>query len=63
MAAHRQITPRTLVTTGNGRWEPAGVVVGIYSRRYRSTAVVLAVLGGMFGLDRFYLGRIGGWRS
>jgi hypothetical protein len=59
MAAHRQITPDTPVVTGDGRWVPFGDVAGIYPRRYRSTAVVLALLGGLFGLDRFYLGRTG----
>jgi TM2 domain-containing membrane protein YozV len=38
---------------------PIGTIPGIYSRRYRSTALVLAVLGGLFGVDRLYLGRIG----
>ncbi len=59
MAAHRQITPDTPVTTGGGPWMPVGLVVGIYSRRFRSTTVVLALLGGLFGLDRFYLGKTG----
>jgi TM2 domain-containing membrane protein YozV len=31
---------------------------GIYSPRSRHTALTLAFFGGVFGLDRFYLGKI-----
>jgi hypothetical protein len=59
MAAYRLISPDTPVTTGGGPWLPVGLVAGIYSRRFRSTTVALAFLGGLFGLDRFYLGKTG----
>lgn len=59
MAGHRQITPSTLVTIERQRWIPAGQIPEIYSQRSRSTALVLAFFGGILGLDRFYLGKIG----
>ena len=34
-------------------------VPGIYSSRSRRTALALAFFGGILGLDRFYLGKIG----
>jgi hypothetical protein len=59
MAADRQITPATLVTTGDEPWTPIAHVAGIYSRRSRRAALALAFFGGILGLDRFYLGEIG----
>jgi TM2 domain/GYF domain 2 len=59
MASDRTITPSTHVTTGNQPWAPVAHVSGIYSRRSRRAALVLALFGGILGLDRFYLGKFG----
>jgi hypothetical protein len=59
MAADRQIPPVTLVATEDQRWTPIASIPGIYSPRSRRTALILAFFGGVFGLDRFYLGKIG----
>jgi hypothetical protein len=59
MAADRQVTPATLVTTGDQHWSPIADVPGIYSRRSRRAALALAFFGGILGLDRFYLGKFG----
>lgn len=62
MAFERTITPATQVTTGNQHWEPMLPVMhipGIYSRRSRRTALILAIFCGILGLDRFYLGKYG----
>lgn len=59
MASDRMITPETQVTTGGHPWLPVGYIPGIYSRRSRSAALILALLGGILGLDRFYLGKFG----
>jgi hypothetical protein len=58
MAANRQITPATLVATKDQPWTPIARIPGIYSPRSRRTALILAFFGGVFGLDRFYLGMI-----
>ena len=59
MAFDRTITPATQVTTGNHPWVPVAHVPGIYSQRSRHAAFTLALLGGILGLDRFYLGKFG----
>lgn len=59
MAADRQITPATMITTDGQPWIPIAQIPGIYSSRSRRTAIVLAFFGGVLGMDRFYLGKIG----
>jgi hypothetical protein len=59
MAYVSQIHPSTPVATYGGQWFPVSRIEGIYSRRSRNTALLLAIFGGILGLDRFYLGYIG----
>jgi hypothetical protein len=59
MAADRQITAATLLTTEGQPWTPIAQIPGIYSSRSRRTALALAFFGGILGLDRFYLGKVG----
>lgn len=59
MAADRQITPSTLVSTEGQPWIPISHIPGVYSTRSRRTAIALAFFGGILGMDRFYLGRFG----
>jgi hypothetical protein len=58
MAANHQIGSYTPVWTAPGPWVPGGEVPGIFSDKSWETALLLSAFGGLFGIDRFYLGYV-----
>jgi len=59
MARARQLKSDTMVQTREGVWFPAANVPGVFSDKSWTTALILSVLVGGFGVDRFYLGYTG----
>jgi hypothetical protein len=61
MAKAGQIRASTLVARadGQGSWFPAGDVPGLFSDKDWVTTVVISLLLGTLGVDRFYLGYTG----
>ncbi|WP_340537718.1 NINE protein [Nocardioides sp. GXZ039] len=60
MAVAGTLKGDTMVRTGeNPNWFPAKQVPGLYSDKDWLTALLLSVLVGGFGVDRFYLGYTG----
>lgn len=57
LAAHRTITRDTpVVDVATGNEFPAHMIPGVFSPKNWTVALVLSVLLGYFGVDRFYLG-------
>ena len=54
-----QVKPDTPVRTDNGGWFPASQLPGLFSAKGWTTALILSVLVGSLGVDRFYLGYVG----
>jgi hypothetical protein len=54
-----QVKPETPVRADGGQWFPAGQLPGLFSTRGWTTALILSVFVGVFGVDRFYLGYTG----
>lgn len=61
LAKQRVIQPETVVRvgTGKGKSYPAVVIPGVFSDKSVTTALVLGLLAGSLGVDRFYLGYTG----
>ena len=60
MAAQKLINPQTMVTfVDSGKSYPAGQVPDLYSDKSMTTTLVISLLGGTLGIDRFYLGYTG----
>ena len=60
MASDRTITPNTpIVDRASGQSYPARNIPGVYSPKSWTVALVLSILLGYLGVDRFYLGRGG----
>jgi hypothetical protein len=61
LAKQKVIQPETAVRigTGKGKTYPALMIPGVFSDKSMTTAVVLGLLVGQFGIDRFYLGYTG----
>ena len=61
LAKQKVIQPETAVRvgTGKGKTYPALMIPGLFSDKSMTTAVVLGLLVGQFGVDRFYLGYTG----
>jgi TM2 domain-containing membrane protein YozV len=60
MAANREIVGTTQVWTAAGPWSPASEVPGLPSTKRWEVAQCLSLYLGYLGLDRFYLGDVGG---
>jgi hypothetical protein len=55
-----QVKPDTMVRTGaSPTWFPARDVPGLFSHKEWVIALVLSILLGSLGVDRFYLGHVG----
>ena len=59
MARGRQIKGDTMIQMRGGTWFPAQEVPGVFSDKSWTTALILSVLLGGLGVDRFYLGYTG----
>lgn len=59
MVTMGQVKADTPVRTDGGGWFPAGQLPGLFSSKSWTTALILSVLVGAFGVDRFYLGYTG----
>jgi TM2 domain/Protein of unknown function (DUF2510)/GYF domain 2 len=59
MARTRQIKNDTMVQVRGGNWFPAAQLPGVFSEKSWITALLLSILVGGFGVDRFYLGYTG----
>ena len=59
MALAKQLESNTLVRGEQGGWFPASQVPGVFSDKEWTTALILSVLVGAFGVDQFYLGNTG----
>jgi len=61
LAKQKVIQPETAIRvgTGKGKTYPALMIPGLFSDKSMTTAVVLGLLVGQFGIDRFYLGYTG----
>ena len=59
MARTRQIKSDTMVQLDGSTWFPAAQVPGVFSEKSWITALLLSILVGGFGVDRFYLGYTG----
>ncbi len=60
-ARARYIRSTTMVrrADGSGTWFPAGDMPGVFSEKEWITAVLLSLIAGWLGIDRFYLGYTG----
>ena len=58
-ALARKITGNTMVVDSNGETWTAKQIPGVFSRREWLVALLLSVFVGVFGIDRFYLGKVG----
>jgi hypothetical protein len=54
-----QVKPDTPIRADGGQWFPASQLPGLFSTKGWTTALILSVLVGSFGVDRFYLGYTG----
>jgi hypothetical protein len=54
-----QVKPDTPIRADGGQWFPASQLPGLFSTKSWTTALILSVLVGSFGVDRFYLGYTG----
>ena len=59
MASAGQVKPDTPLRADGGTWFPAGQLPGLFSPKGWTAALLLSVLLGQLGVDRFYLGHIG----
>lgn len=59
MALSGQLKGDTPVRSGDGHWFPARQLPGLFSSRDWLTTLLLSILVGSFGVDRFYLGQVG----
>lgn len=59
MVTAGQVKPDTPVRADGGQWFPAGQLPGLFSSKGWTTALILSVLVGGLGVDRFYLGYVG----
>jgi len=59
MAIARQITAPQMVRTSDSAWFPLSSVPGVFSDKDWTTALILSILVGGFGVDQFYLGNVG----
>ena len=60
LAAQKIINAQTMVTfVDSGKSYPAGQVPDLYSDKSMTTTLVISLLGGTLGIDRFYLGYTG----
>jgi hypothetical protein len=59
MARNGELKSTTLVRSEAGNWFSAQDLPGVFSSRSFTTALVLSVLLGGLGVDRFYLGYTG----
>ncbi|MEQ9085779.1 MAG: TM2 domain-containing protein [Pontimonas sp.] len=58
-ALARKIVGTTTVVDANGETWMAKQIPGVFSRREWLVALLLSVFVGVFGIDRFYLGKVG----
>jgi uncharacterized membrane protein len=58
-AAARKISGDTRVIDQRGESWSAKQIPGVYSRREWLVALLLSIFVGVFGIDRFYLGKVG----
>lgn len=49
----------TAIRADGGNWFPAGQLPGLFSTKSWLIALILSIVIGEFGIDRFYLGHIG----
>jgi TM2 domain/GYF domain 2 len=54
-----QVKSSTQVKRGSGNWFPANEIPGLFSEKEWLVALLLSLLLGYFGVDRFYLGYVG----
>jgi len=54
-----QVKPETQVRTQSSSWFPVSQVPGLFSSKEWLTTLLLSVIVGGFGVDRFYLGYTG----
>ena len=59
MVTTGQVKADTPVRTDGGGWFPASQLPGLFSSKGWTTALILSVLVGGLGVDRFYLGYTG----
>ena len=59
MVSSGQLTSTTAVRADGGQWFPASQVPGLFSSKSWMIALILSLVVGEFGIDRFYLGHIG----
>ncbi|MSR74184.1 MAG: TM2 domain-containing protein [Planctomycetes bacterium] len=59
MAVSRVIDGNTAVRVADGQWFEAKNLPGLYSQKEWIVALLLAILIGGLGIDRFYVGHIG----
>ena len=59
MVTAGQVKADTPVRADAGGWFPAGQLPGLFSAKGWTTALILSVLVGGLGVDRFYLGYTG----
>ena len=59
MVTHGQVKPDTPLRADGGTWFPAGQLPGLFSPKGWTTALILSILLGQLGVDRFYLGQVG----
>jgi TM2 domain-containing membrane protein YozV len=59
MVSAGQVKPDTPVRADGGGWFPAGQLPGLFSSKGWTTALILSVIVGQLGVDRFYLGYTG----
>ena len=59
MVTTGQVRADTAVRADGGQWFPASQLPGLFSSKSWLIALVLSLVVGEFGIDRFYLGHIG----
>ena len=59
MVTSGQVKPDTPVRADGGQWFPASQLPGLFSSKGWTTALILSVIVGQLGVDRFYLGYTG----
>lgn len=59
LARDKSLKIDTPIRQAAGNWYPAGDLPGLFSSKSYVTALLLSVLVGVLGIDRFYLGYTG----